>query len=69
MGPTKPLFRLGGSVRAEQEQPRQFYVGDSSRTQVLDEQIWDVHHFRKNSGEIFYGSTDPKEALDWLDTA
>ena len=32
MGPTEPLFRPGGSVRAEQEQPKQFYVGESSRT-------------------------------------
>ena len=30
---------------------------------------WDVDHFLRNGGRLLYGSTDPEEALIWLDTA
>ena len=47
---------------------RQFVVGESSGAQPTDGQIWEVHRFLRNGGEIFYVSTDPEVALDWLET-
>ena len=47
---------------------RQFVVGESSGTQPTDEQIWEIRHFLRNGGEIFYRSTGPEVALDWLET-
>ena len=50
--------------------PRQFVIGESSGSQrPQPAEQWDVHHFWKNGGEIFYGSDDPEESLLWLDTA
>ena len=65
---TVPLSRPSGCVPPQEVPSRQFVVGESSGTQSTDGQIWEVRHFLKNGGEIFYGSTNPEVALDWLET-
>lgn len=32
-------------------------------------ECWDVDHFLKNGGQLFYGSIDPEVGLEWFDTA
>lgn len=29
-------------------------------------ECWDVDRFLKNGGQLFYGSTDPEVALEWI---
>ena len=64
-----PAPRQASNGQADVARPRQFVIGESSGSQRLQPaERWDVDHFRKNGGEIFYGNTDPEVALDWLET-
>ena len=65
-----PAPRQESSGQADAARPRQFIAGESSGSQRPQQvEQWDVNHFRKNHGELFYGSDDLEESLVLLDTA
>ena len=52
--------------------PRQFVMGEGSGSQSAgqhDRERWDVDHFLKNGGHLFYGSSDTEVSLGWIDAA